>query len=104
MWLVLKCDECGKPHAKKYLANWLCVEHGKALLISVGWLKPKVILSKPCECNCHVDAPFHWCDDCWNNTEHGLQRYPIKAGMINEDGREIQPEEVTKFLTLKVMN
>jgi len=33
----MKCDECGKPHAKKYFVNWLCPEHGNKLLKAVGW-------------------------------------------------------------------
>lgn len=104
MWLVLICDECGKPDAKKYLANWLCEEHGRALLIMVGWLKPKVILTKTCQCDCHIDSPFSWCDNCWNDIKHGLQKFPIKAGMTRANGTILTPEEVTKSLTLKVLN
>ena len=100
----MKCDECDKPHAKKYFINWLCPEHGKQLLTSVGWLKPKPTFTKPCECGCHPKFPFNWCDDCWNNKEHGLQTFPIKAGMIREDGTTVRPEDVSKSWSLQSFN
>lgn len=94
----MKCDECNKPNAKKVFVNWLCKVHAIRLMTSVGWYKPKVVLDKPCECKCHLETPFHWCDNCWNNKEHGLQLYPIKTGMKKQNGEMFSKEEIDKAI------
>lgn len=90
----MRCDECNEPHAKKYFVNWLCKKHGFELEMSLG-LRP-AILTSPCECNCHVKTPKHWCDSCWNNKDHPLQIAPLMVGATKQDGSKLTQEELDK--------
>jgi len=98
----MRCDECDNPKARRYFMNWLCRLHGLYLMASLGLTKG-VILTKKCNCECHDGKPYQWCDKCWNNKNHGLQLFPIKEGMIREDGKKITKDDVLNAIQKHVL-
>ena len=61
------------------------------------------ILTKKCTCDCHDKASYQWCDKCLNDKNHGLQLFPIKEGMVKENGKKITKDDVLNAIQKHVL-